>query len=253
MLIPPGVIVPKCKIFTRKIIEMPDDLVYYVLSTERRMIVRLRKKPWISEKIQDFADIIIAEPQQYKGRWQQYFNNRQPLHVEVGTGKGRFITTLAQLHPDINYIGVEYARDIVYYAALKARRVETANIRLLNFDVNNIVDVFSPGEVSRLYINFCDPWPKNRHAKRRLTHHDFLQRYKQMVVPGGEIHFKTDNEALFEFSLNEFCGDRSFQLQHISLDLHNSDFAGNVMTEYEEKFSSKGMKIFRLEAKYLVL
>jgi tRNA (guanine-N7-)-methyltransferase len=212
--------------------------------------MRLRKKPWIAEGIKAFSHIVVDDPIAYRGRWRQYFDNDGALHVEVGTGKGRFVTTLAHLHPQINYIGMEYMLDIIYYAARKAADKNISNLALLRFDVNDILNVFAPGEVDRLYINFCDPWPKNRHAKRRLTHREFLSRYKQLLVNGGEIHFKTDNETLFEFSLNEFCADRDFQLRNITFDLHNSGYADNVMTEYEEKFSSMGMKIFRLEAKY---
>lgn len=210
--------------------------------------MRLRKKPWIVERIKEFSDIIVDQPALHKGKWRNFFQNSAPLHVEVGTGKGLFISTLAQQHPEINYIGMEYMPDIIYYAARRAAAKELKNIALLCFDVNYILEVFETGEVDRLYINFCDPWPKNRHAKRRLTHHQFLARYKQILVPDGEIHFKTDNEQLFAYSLNEFAADRDFQLKNITFDLHNSAFDNPAMTEYEEKFSSRGMKIFRCEA-----
>ena len=213
--------------------------------------MRLRKKPRIEEKIREFSHLLVDEPALWKGKWRQLFQNDNPLHVEVGTGKGRFLTTLAQYNPGINYIGVEYMQDVIYYAARKADEKELQNLKLLCFDVNNIREIFQPGEVRRLYINFCDPWPKNRHAKRRLTHHNFLAHYRRILVPGGEIHFKTDNEQLFAFSLNEFAAERAFQLQTITLDLHNSGYVGNVMTEYEVKFSLQGMKIFRCEAKLL--
>lgn len=213
--------------------------------------MRLRKKPWVAERIQEFPHILVNKPSLYKGRWHRFFENDNPLHAELGTGKGRFITTLAQHNPAINYIGMEYMQDVIYYAARKADDKELKNIALLCFDVNHILDIFHCGEISRLYINFCDPWPKKRHAKRRLTHHGFLSRYAQILAPGGEIHFKTDNEQLFAYSLNEFAAERQFQLKNITFDLHNSEFSGNVMTEYEEKFSSRGMKIFRCEAQLL--
>lgn len=211
--------------------------------------MRLRKKPWIGERIRELSHIMVDEPALHKGKWRQMFGNNNPLHVEVGTGRGRFITTLAKNNPEINYIGVEYMQDVIYYAARQADEKALKNLKLLCFDVNQIIDIFEPGEIQRLYINFCDPWPKNRHAKRRLTHHDFLARYRQILTPDGAVHFKTDNEQLFAFSLNEFSGFRAFQLQNITLDLHNSDFIGNVMTEYEEKFSRQGMTIYRCEAK----
>lgn len=213
--------------------------------------MRLRKKPWIPERIREFSHILVDEPAVYKGKWREFFRNNNPLHIEIATGKGRFITTLAQLNPAINYIGMEYMLDVIYYAVQNAVGKELKNMALLCFDVKHILDIFAQGEIERLYINFCDPWPKNRHAKRRLTHHDFLTRYKQVLAPGGEVHFKTDNAQLFAYSLNEFAADRDFQLKNISFDLHNSGFAGNVMTEYEDKFGAAGIKIFRCEAKLL--
>jgi tRNA (guanine-N7-)-methyltransferase len=213
--------------------------------------VRVRKKAWIPKRIQELSHLVVADPTVYKGQWRQYFQNDHPLHVEVGTGKGRFITTLADQNRQVNFIGVEYVLDVIYYAALRAADLDSAHIALLCVDVSELLDVFAVGEINRLYINFCDPWPKTRHAKRRLTHHDFLARYKKILARGGEIHFKTDNEQLFAYSLNEFAADRDFQLKNITLDLHNSEFNGNVMTEYEEKFSSEGMKIFRCEVQLL--
>lgn len=213
--------------------------------------MRMRKKAWAPERLQELTSKILVDPTIYKGQWKQYFQNNNPLHVEVGTGKGRFISTLASQNPDINFIGVEYVLDIIYYAAQKVTDLQLGNVSLACFDVNNITDIFNEAEIDRLYINFCDPWPKKRHAKRRLTHLDFLARYKQILVQGGEIHFKTDNEQLFEFSLNQIATDRDFQMKNISLDFHTGNPIGNVMTEYEEKFSSIGMKIFRCEAVYL--
>jgi len=198
-------------------------------------------------KIGNYKDIIVAGPEQYKGRWHEYFGNNNPIHVEFGTGKGQFISTMAKENPGINYIGVELVEGVIYQAAKKARSKEVSNLALVNYNVAKILDVFEAGEIERLYLNFSDPWPKKRHAKRRLTHTNFLNIYKQLLVPGREIHFKTDNEGLFEFSLNELA-DNGFRLKNISLDLHNSEFVGNVMTEYEEKFVNQGMKIYRCEA-----
>jgi len=213
--------------------------------------VRVRRKAWIPERIQELSHLVVTNPTEYKGQWRRYFKNDYPLHVEVGTGKGRFITTLADQNRQVNFIGVEYVLDVIYYAALRAADLESAHIALLCVDVSEILDVFAANEINRLYINFCDPWPKTRHAKRRLTHREFLARYKEILARGGEIHFKTDNEQLFEFSLNEFAGDRDFQLKNIALDLHGSNPKNNVMTEYEEKFSNMGMKIYRFEAMYM--
>lgn len=210
--------------------------------------MRLRKKPWIQEALDDFSDIVFKHPnEEMKGRWHEMFGNDAPLHAELGTGKGRFITEMAARHPEINFIALEAQADVLYYAALKAREHQLPNLRLAVFDINNIDLIFAPNEVARLYINFCDPWPKNRHAKRRLTHRGFLNKYRAILIPGGQLFFKTDNEKLFEFSLNEFAGE-NLKLSNITFDLHNSGYPDNIMTEYERKFSSLGMKIYRCEA-----
>jgi tRNA (guanine-N7-)-methyltransferase len=155
---------------------------------------------------------------------------------------------MAEQNRHINFIGIEAQQDVLYYAAQKVAEKQLSNVRLLVFDINNVMNLFAPGEVNRFYINFCDPWPKARHDKRRLTHHRFLDMYRQLLAPGGDIHFKTDNELLFAFSLEEFTNYK-WQLEQISYDLHASDFANNVMTEYEIKFSTKGGPIYRCEAK----
>jgi tRNA (guanine-N7-)-methyltransferase len=212
--------------------------------------VRLRKKAWIKEAIQTYSDIVVSNPLDgYQGKWREIMNKEAPLYVELGTGRGRFITGMAEVHPNINFIGLEAVVDVLYDAAQKAQEHQLSNIKLAVFDVNHILDVFAPGEIDRLYINFCDPWPKNRHAKRRLTHAGFLEKYRQVLKAGGELFFKTDNEKLFEFSLNQFAA-ANLKLSNITFDLHNSDFEGNIMTEYETKFSSQGMKIYRCEARF---
>ena len=205
--------------------------------------MRLRKKPWIAESIKQFSEYLPAAD---FNNAQTLFARNAPLHVELGTGKGHFITQLAQRYPEVNFIGIEAQQDIIYYAVKKAAQQQLANLRLLLFNGEFITDIFAPGEVECLYINFCDPWPKNRHAKRRLTHKSFLDRYRVILKSGGELHFKTDNEKLFEFSLNEFAA-ANLKLRNITFDLHGSDMPDNIMTEYEAKFSANGMKIFRVE------
>lgn len=212
--------------------------------------MRLRKKAWIAEAIQAYDDIVINTPlEENKGKWRELIGGNAPLHVELGTGRGNFITGMAALHSEVYFVGLEAVVDVLYDAAQKARAQEVKNVRLAVFDANHILDIFAPGEIDRLYINFCDPWPKNRHAKRRLTHSLFLEKYRQVLAPGGELCFKTDNEKLFEFSLNEFAG-AGLALSNITFDLHNSGFEGNVMTEYEAKFSSLGMKIYRCQVRF---
>lgn len=209
--------------------------------------MRLRKKPWAVPKLKE-SPMVVTTPQIYKGRWMEFFKVTAPLHVELGTGKGNFITTLARNHPNTNYLGIEMKPEALVSALFKGADLEAqGNLGLLLFNVNHILDAFAPGEVDRLYINFCDPWPKKRHAKRRLTHHQFLNRYRQILKSGGEIHLKTDNEALFEFSLNEFS-EYGFRLRNITFDLHRSEYTENIMTEYEQKFAEQGMRIYRCEA-----
>ncbi|NLP41463.1 MAG: tRNA (guanosine(46)-N7)-methyltransferase TrmB [Veillonellaceae bacterium] len=210
--------------------------------------MRLRKKPWIAEAINQYNDFVYQDiDSSVQGRWQEVFSRSAPLHVELGTGKGRFITETAALNPDINYIGIEAQLDVLFYAAQKAAAKELKNIRLLVFDINNILDIFADNEIDQLYINFCDPWPKARHAKRRLTHINFLNKYRQIIKSGGRLFFKTDNKALFEFSLEQFA-ENGLIVENVTFDLHNSEFAEkNIMTEYEQKFSGLGMKIHRCE------
>ncbi len=214
--------------------------------------MRLRKKKWITEAIKEYTDIVVLPDDDlngYKGKWQQIFENNKPIYVEVGTGKGLFITDSAQQTPDINYIGIEKEDTVLYYAVQKVVNQKLANVRLINGDVQLLEEIFAVGEIARIYINFCDPWPKVRHAKRRLTHKNFLVKYQQILKPGGQIHFKTDNEALFEFSLNEFA-EFGLRLKNITFDLHHSQYVGNIMTEYERKFSEQGMRIYRCEASF---
>lgn len=171
-----------------------------------------------------------------------------PLHMEIGCGKGRFITTLAEQNPDIHYIASEMIANIIVLAAEKAKEKDIKNIRFISGDVQYFACELPEGCVDRIYLNFSDPWPKDRHAKRRLTHKRFLDLYKKILAPDGEIHFKTDNRALFDFSLESFKED-GWILSSVTNDLHNSDFEGNIMTEYEEKFSGLGFTINRLVAK----
>lgn len=206
--------------------------------------MRLRRKPWIKEAINEFTDILLPETGEFN--WPAIFGQEKPLHIEVGTGKGKFIGEMAQANPAVNFVGLEAQLDVIYYAARKVKDGGLSNVRLMHFDANQLLAVFAPASVDRLYVNFCDPWPKNRHAKRRLTHSRFLDKYRVILRPGGELFFKTDNERLFEFSLNEFA-DARLRLRNISLDLHRDETFANVTTEYEERFKKQGLKIFRCE------
>jgi tRNA (guanine-N7-)-methyltransferase len=232
--------------------------------------MRLRKKPWVSEELGKYSDIVLIKDllcaktlpaganlgdemkkasDKLKGNWHEIFGNKAPLHVELGTGKGKFISEMAQKYPEINFVGIESQQDVLYYVAEKVREKELTNVRLLVFDINHLLEIFAPGEINRLYINFCDPWPKVRHAKRRLTHADFLKKYSIVLANGGDIFFKTDNRVLFDFSLEQF-EESGLTMDKVTFDLHNSDIGHNVMTEYETKFSGMGTKINRCEIKF---
>ncbi|MEK5103926.1 tRNA (guanosine(46)-N7)-methyltransferase TrmB [Cytobacillus sp. FSL M8-0252] len=211
--------------------------------------MRQRNKPWAREKLANYPQYIIQEPKEQKGKWQVCFGNNRPLHIEIGTGKGRFITGMAKQNPEINYIGIELAESVIVSALDHIIEEELPNVKLMNIDAAELREVFEKGEVDRIYLNFSDPWPKKRHAKRRLTYQTFLSLYEDILPPQGEIHFKTDNQSLFEYSLMSFS-QYGMILKYVSLDLHQSDYEGNIMTEYEEKFSNKGSRIFRCEVQY---
>ena len=211
--------------------------------------MRRRKKKGSDEKLLSYTDYVIKENiDQLKGQWHNKFNNNNPIHVEFGTGRGKFITTLAKQNPDINYIAMEIKEEVLLKAVEKADEANLKNILFVWGNVNSILDYFDKGEVSRVYVNFCDPWPKTRWSKRRLTHSSYLNKYREILDTDGEIHFKTDNQDLFEFSLNEIASN-DWLLKNISLDLAKNENIENVTTEYEDKFMSQGMKIYRCEAK----
>lgn len=216
--------------------------------------MRRRRKKGSDEKLISYTDYVIKEDiENLKGVWKDKFNNDNPIHVEFGTGRGKFITTLAKQNPNINYIAMEIKEEVLLKAVEKADDANLTNILFVWGDVNEILNYFAEYEISRVYVNFCDPWPKKRWAKRRLTHTSFLNKYKSILNPEGELHFKTDNQDLFEFSLNEIASN-DWLLKNISLDLAKNEDVINVTTEYEDKFMSQGMKIFRCEAsirKYL--
>lgn len=211
--------------------------------------MRLRRKPWAKDMLKAHPEYVIPEPERYKGKWNEVFGNDNPIHLEVGTGKGKFITEMAKLHPHINFIGVELYDSVIVSALKKLLETELPNVKLLQVNAKDLRNFFAKGEVSRIYLNFSDPWPKKRHEKRRLTHKNFLEIYKDILIDKGEIHLKTDNQAFFEYSLLSFSA-YGLLLKDISLDLHNSDFEGNIMTEYEEKFSEKGNRIYRCEVQF---
>lgn len=209
--------------------------------------MRLRNVPGARETIIE-NQFSIQEPEQKKGKWAEVFGNDYPIHIEVGMGKGQFIIEMARRNPEVNYIGIEKYSSVLVRAVEKLEDFEQSNLRLIRMDAENIEEVFDKDEVDRIYLNFSDPWPKDRHAKRRLTSTRFLERYNNILTPEGRVMFKTDNKDLFDFSLEQ-VEEAGWILENHTYDLHHSEYnEGNVMTEYEEKFSAKGNPICRLVA-----
>ncbi|SUO65553.1 tRNA (guanosine(46)-N7)-methyltransferase TrmB [Streptococcus pyogenes] len=211
--------------------------------------MRVRKRKGAEEHLANNPHYVILNPEDAKGRWHDVFGNDRPIHIEVGSGKGGFITGMALKNPDINYIGIDIQLSVLSYALDKVLASEVPNVKLLRVDGSSLTNYFEDGEVDMMYLNFSDPWPKTKHEKRRLTYKDFLDTYKRILSEHGEIHFKTDNRGLFEYSLASFS-QYGMTLRQIWLDLHASNYEGNVMTEYEEKFSNKGQVIYRVEANF---
>lgn len=211
--------------------------------------MRLRNIPGADETVA--ASIYcINEPARLRGQWKSFLQSDAPIHVEIGMGKGRFLMDLAAINPDIQYIGIERYTSVLLRAVQKMENLRLPNVHFICVDAANLPEVFAPGEVDRIYLNFSDPWPKDRHAKRRLTSHRFLERYDQFLAPDGRLEFKTDNQDLFTFSLEEIENSPIWHLDGSTRDLHHDAAMneGNIMTEYEEKFSSLGNPICKLIA-----
>ena len=215
--------------------------------------MRLRNIPGAKDAITE-SSYVVQNPLEWKGRWNQRFPKKQPLHIEVGMGKGRFLMDMAKLHPEINYIGIEMYDSVLLRALQKRERLEEEGLKLDNLmfmcvDARILPDIFEKGEVQRIYLNFSDPWPKARHAKRRLTSTEFLARYEKVLVENGRVEFKTDNTELFNFSLEQ-VKEAGWELLAYTYDLHHQEEMnkGNIMTEYEQKFSEKGNPINKLIA-----
>lgn len=211
--------------------------------------MRLRYKPWAKDYMQAQEHVFITNPEQLKGSWKTEFGNDNPLFIEVGSGKGQFVLGMAQQFPDANFIAIELFESVAVSIVQKLVETPMSNVRVLTVDAKQLVDYFEAGEVDRVYLNFSDPWPKTRHAKRRLTYKTFLATYEAILPRGGEIHFKTDNRGLFEYSL-ESMSQYGMYFTDISLDLHANEPIDNVRTEYEERFSAMGQPIYRMEAAF---
>lgn len=191
-------------------------------------------------------EYVVQNETELKGRWHEKFGNDNPINIEIGMGKGRFIMDMAKLNPDVNYIGIEKFSSVLVRAVEKQNEEQLPNLLFIRMDAENIENVFDKGEVDYIYLNFSDPWPKDRHAKRRLTSVQFLARYVNILAKDGGVTFKTDNRPLFDFSLEQ-VEEAGWTLDNKTYDLHNSEYAsGNVMTEYEKRFSEMGNPICRM-------
>lgn len=212
--------------------------------------MRVKHKKWADPLIAAHPEAMVTEPEKVKGHWQERFEKKQPIHLEVGMGKGQFIIGMAKAHPEFNFIGLEIQRTVAAIALKKSLEEDLPNLQLICGDGSDITDFFEPHEIDRMYLNFSDPWPKKRHAKRRLTYHTFLAGYQEILKDQGSIELKTDNMGFFEFSL-ESMNNYGMHFDGVWLDLHNSDEnEHNVETEYEQKFAAKGQPIYKLSAHF---
>lgn len=210
--------------------------------------MRMRHKPWAEDYLKSHPNIVDLDGR-HAGKISEWFDKDQPIYIEIGSGMGQFITTLAARNPDINFISMERESSVMIKVLDKVLEQNLTNIKLICNDAAELNDYFVDGEVARVYLNFSDPWPKKKHTKRRLTYHTYLALYKQILQKDGELHFKTDNRGLFAYSLESMSQFGMYFIK-INLNLHQEDDGSNIATEYETKFSEKGSRIYRMEAKF---
>ncbi|MFC7320275.1 tRNA (guanosine(46)-N7)-methyltransferase TrmB [Halobacillus campisalis] len=211
--------------------------------------MRLRHKPWADDYMKENNHVVVQKPFDFKGNWQANFKNEQPLHLEIGSGKGQFIAGMGKQHPEYNFIGLERVKSVIVGALRKVLDAETDNVRLINEDAADLRDLFGTSEIDHIYLNFSDPWPKTRHEKRRLTFSAFLEQYEDVLKDEGKLTLKTDNRGLFEYSLASFS-QYGMIIEEVNLDLHAVEDPLNVPTEYEEKFAAKGQPIYRCKVRF---
>lgn len=211
--------------------------------------MRLRRNKNSKKTLEQYNDIVIFKPQDYKGKWREFFGNQNPIEVELGMGRGTFITEHAKKFKDKNFIGIDVIDDLLKCAIdkLKEEEIMPKNLALIPMNIENIEEVFLENELDRIYLNFSDPWPKARHAKRRLTHKNYLLKYKKILKNNSMLILKTDSRELFDFSVEEI-GTNGFEIMDITYDLESINDIENIKTEYEQKFMNRGIKINRLKA-----
>lgn len=215
--------------------------------------MRYRKPKNYKDRIaQYYGDVVVETPENQKGMWKDCFGNDNPIYMEIGMGKGNFLIEHALKNPDINYVGIEKIEPLLLGTSKRVEELELENVRLISANANFIEDYFADSEISKIYLNFSDPWPKKRNANRRLTHHNMLKRYQQILKEDSYIEFKTDNRSLFEFSVCEISC-MSYPIEEINIDLHNQGMDHKderlISTEYESKFVKMGRSIYRVKAK----
>jgi tRNA (guanine-N7-)-methyltransferase len=208
--------------------------------------MRLRKKWWARPELES-SFLVITQPEKCKGSWSKKFGNNNKIYLELGCGRGKFLCQQALNNKNINYIGIDLKDEVLIYALRRVQENEIENVRIVPMNIGQILGAFGSGEIDRIYINFCNPWPKRRQKKRRLTYTAFLNMYKEFLKSGSQIWFKTDDKGLFEESQDYFT-ESGYRIKYLTYDLHNSNFNENVTTEYEEKFTQLGMKIMFLIA-----
>lgn len=209
--------------------------------------MRLRKKWWARPELES-SPFVVTNPKEYAGKWNEAFGNNNEINLELGCGRGKFIREKAIFNPDKNFVAIDLKDEILIYTLRGIIESEVKNVRVVPLNIQLIEGVFAKDEIGKIYINFCNPWPKDRHKKRRLTHSGFLANYKQFLKPEGEVWFKTDDTELFKESI-EYFEESGFDIQYLTYDLHNSDFKENIVTEYEAKFTGRGMKTMFLIGK----
>lgn len=209
--------------------------------------MRLRKKKWAKPLLESQTDYVITDFSNVKGNWKKLFNNDNPIYLEIGMGKGDFICGLAINNPSINYVGIELSETVAAIALKKIMEHELSNVKIINGDASNLENIFTSGEISRIYLNFSDPWPKKRHERKRLTYKTFLEKYERLLAGKGIICMKTDNRALFDFSLESF-EENGWKLRNVDFDYPLTENKDDVPTEYERRFRMLDNPICRVEA-----
>lgn len=207
--------------------------------------MRLRRKAWAEPEILE-SSLFIQNPREFKGRWKEVFGNDNKICLELGCGKGKFIADIAKQNPNINFVAIDLKFEVLVYVKRKCEELSLTNVRILAFDINYINEVFDKGEISDIYLNFSTPWPKAKHNKRRLTHPRILTKYFDIISDDSKIRLKTDHEVFFLDSI-EYLEGNGFNITYKTMDLHSENI-DNILTEYEEKFLNKGMKIMYLTA-----